>query len=203
MAFCSKCGKELAPDAAFCHSCGAKVGEAPPFVGGMHRGWERNHRWRREGRERNGRWGALSVFGFLLIIGLTISRYPDVFAKMDTYFDSWGMYGHPVLPAQGLGQIVIYFLTVCGIWGLIAAALRFAFTNSLSRPMRDMVGALFALYVADSFSQFYAHTITGSDLVLAFFVGLAMVIIADVAIVIFFPRHQRPVVPSTPVDEVI
>jgi hypothetical protein len=199
LAFCSKCGKELAPDAAFCHSCGVRVGEAPPFVGGMHRGWEWDYRWRREGRERDGRWVALSVFGFLLIVGLTISRYPDVFARMDAYFDSWGVYGHPVLPDHGLGRIVIYFLTVCGIWGLVVATLRFTFTNSLFRPMRDLVGALFALYVAHSFSQFYAGTITGSGLALAFFVGLVMVAIADVAIGIFLQRHQRPTVPSTPV----
>jgi hypothetical protein len=141
----------------------------------------------------------LSALGFLLIIGLTISRYPDVFARTVTYFDSWGVYGHPGLPARGLGQVVIYFLTICGIWGVVVAALRFAFTNSLTRPMRDMVGALFALYVASSFFQFYAGTITGSGLVLAFFVGLAIVIIANAAIGIFFPRHQRPVGPSTPV----
>jgi hypothetical protein len=141
----------------------------------------------------------VSAFGFLLIVGLTISQYPDVFARMDAYFDSWGVYGHPVLPAYGLGQIVIYFLTISGIWGLVVAALRLAFTNSFSRPMRDIVGALFALYVASSFSQFYARTFTGSGLVIAFFVGLAIVIIADVAIGIFLPTRQRPVVPSTPV----
>jgi len=199
LAFCSKCGKELAPDAAFCRSCGTKVGEAAPFVGGMRRGWEWNHRWRREGRERNGLWGALSAFGFLLIICLTISRYPDVFARLGAYLGSWGVYGHPVLPVYNLGQVVIYFLTACGIWGVFAAALRFAFTDSLSRPMRDLVGALFALYVASSFFQFYAGRITGSGLVLAFFVGLAAVIIADVAIGIIFPRHRRLEVPSTSV----
>jgi hypothetical protein len=109
------------------------------------------------------------------------------------------VYGHPVLPVYGLGQIVIYFLTISGIWGLVAAALRFAFTNSLSRPMRDIVGALFALYIASSFSQFYARTITGWGLVLAFIVGLAIVITADAALRIFVPAHQRPVVPSKPV----
>jgi hypothetical protein len=199
LAYCSRCGKELAPDAVFCHSCGAKVGEVPPSVGGTYRRWERNHRWRHEGRERNGWWGAVSALGFLLIIGLTISQYPDVFARVDAYFDSWGVYGHPVLPAYGLGQIVIYFLTISGIWGLVAAALRFAFTNSFSRPIRDIVGALFALYVASSFSQFYARTITESGLVLAFIVGLAKVVVANAAIRIFVPAHQRPVVPSTPV----
>lgn len=87
--------------------------------------------------------------------GLTISQYPNVFSLITRYFETWGTLGYPVLPGYALGPVIIYFFTVSGIWGLVSAGLRFAFTNFLSRPMRDIVGALFALYVANAFSQLY------------------------------------------------
>jgi hypothetical protein len=154
----------------------------------MEERWERR---RRREREPGDWWGAINGIGFLVIILLTISQYPDVFVLLSRYFQSWGTYGYPVLPGRQLGQVIVYLLTVSGIWGLVSAALRFAFTNSLSRPARDIVGALFALYMANSFTQFYAGTIHGTGLVVAFFIGLIAVVIANALIAYFVPRRQR------------
>ncbi len=184
--YCPKCGKVLAPDAAYCHNCGARVGGPSP-MGKQEWDWER--RWRRDRGATDGWWGAVNAFGFLLIIGLTISQYPNVFTLISRYFESWGTLGYPVLPGHALGQVVIYFFTVSGVWGLVSAGLRFAFTNSLSRPMRGIVGALFALYIANAFSQFYAGTIRGTALALTFFVGLGVVIIANALIAYYVPRR--------------
>ncbi|MDA4124081.1 MAG: zinc ribbon domain-containing protein [Thaumarchaeota archaeon] len=184
--FCPKCGKELVPDAAFCHNCGESVG-APSNMAGQGWNWER--RWRPDRGTTDGWWGAVSAFGFLIIIGLTISQYPNAFTLMNRYFIGWGTVGYPFLPGYALGQVVIYFFTLCGIWGLVSAGLRFAFTNSISRPMRSVVGALFAFYIASVFSQYYAGTIAGSALVLTFFVGLGVVIVANALIAYYVPRR--------------
>jgi hypothetical protein len=189
LTFCSNCGKELVADASYCIHCGARVGGYWHSERWRERDWARARRHAM--RERGGWWGGVSAFGFLIIMIITVSNYPNVFSLVNSYLLSWGTYGHPVLPGHPLGQIIIYFLTACGVWGIVSACLRFAFTNSLRRPMRNIVGALFSLYLAGSLSQFYAGTITGTGLVVAFFVGLAFVIAADAAIAFFFPRRLR------------
>ena len=187
MTTCPSCGKELTPDAAFCIHCGARVWE-PPFVRRMReRDWDRD-RWRERG-PRDGWWGAVSAFGFLIILGLTLSQYPDTFALLAGYFESWGTHGYPVLPGRALGQVLIYLLTAGGIWGLISAGLRFAYTDSFSRPIRGIVGGLFSLYMANAFSQFYSGAIRGSELVLTLFVGLAVVIVANAVIAYYLPHR--------------
>jgi hypothetical protein len=191
MTFCSKCGKELTEGADYCIHCGTRVSLGPV-------GWRWDEHWERhrerslrhEMRERDGWWGAVRAFGFLIVIGLMISQYPNVFSLIGAYFKSWGAHGYPILPGHDLGQALIFLLTASGVWGLVSASLRFAFTDSLRRPMREVVGALFALYVASSFTRYYAGAIRGTGLVLAFFVGLAVVVIANAVISYFFPRHQ-------------
>jgi zinc ribbon protein len=186
MAYCSSCGKELSEGAVYCIHCGARVGGSD-FGRRWEHDWER--RWRYERRERDGWWGAVSAFGFLIILGLTISRYPDVFSLLGAYFQSWGAHGYPILPGFALGQVVIFVFVAGGVWGLISGCLRFAFTDSFARPMRSIVGALFSLYVASLFTRLYAGAIRGSGLVLAFFVGLAFVVIANAVIAYFLPRR--------------
>jgi len=186
LAFCSNCGKELSEGADYCIHCGARVGRTD-FGRRWERDWDR--RRRHERRERDGWWGAVSAFGFLIILGLTISLYPNVFSLLGTYFQSWGAHGYPILPGAALGKVFIFLFVAGGVWGLVSACLRFAFTDSFARPMRNIVGALFSLYVASLLTRYYAFEIRGSGLVLAFFVGLAIVVIADAVISFFVPRH--------------
>ncbi len=97
---------------------------------------------------------------------------------------------------------MIYFLNLSGIWGLIAAVLRFLLTGSGARAARDGVGALFSLYTADLLAQFYSGAFRGSDLVELWFVGLFAVIIASILITLFVPRkislYGREIPPAVP-----
>ncbi len=187
--YCHRCGKELAPGADYCHSCGARVGEYSPAEWWWT--WRRERWERRDWEPVDAVWGAVSAVGFLIIFGLTIARYPDVFTLVVRYFESWQAYNHPVLPPHALGQVMVFFFTACGIWGLASAGARLAFTGRLRRPLRDVVGALFSFYIAFVLSQFYDKTISGVELVLAFFVGLAVLVIVDAMISFFIPRRWR------------
>jgi len=188
---CEKCGSEIPHDATYCPSCGSKI-TFTQSRSGWNWGWNRPVYHRRE----NDWWGLVTAAGFLIIIGLTIVSYPDVFNRIGNYLESFATYGHPVLPPHSLGQIIIYFLNLSGIWGLIAAALRFVVTGSGSRAARDGVGALFSLYTAGILTQFYAGAFGGWGLVGMWFVGLVVLIVADALITIFVPRrfslYERP-----------
>jgi len=195
--YCQKCGKELAPDAAYCHSCGARVGEYSP----ADWWWER-HRWRWERREEmrsrhdwdpiDAAWGAVTGVGYLIIIGLMIFWYPDVFTLVVRYLESWGTYGHPVLPGHALGQVLIFLFTSCGVWGILTSGLRLVLTSRVARPLRGVVGGLFSLYVGFILNSFYGRALSGAGLALAFFVGLAAMIVADAMISFFFPHRRLP-----------
>jgi uncharacterized protein (DUF58 family) len=56
--------------------------------------------------------------------------------------------------------------------------------------LRGVVGGLFSLYVGFILAAFYARTLNGAGLVLAFFVGLAAMIAVDAMISFFFPRRR-------------
>lgn len=140
----------------------------------------------------------ITFAGFLVIVALTISAYPDVFTRIINYLESFGRYGYPVLPSYNVGQVMIYFLNLSGIWGLIAAALRFFLTGYRSRAARDGVGALFSLYTANLLTQFYAGAFRGSGLVGLWVVGLVVVIVADALITFFVPRRVSPYTRNAP-----
>jgi len=186
--YCQRCGKELAPGAAFCQNCGAKVGEFSP----ADWWWT----WRRERREGHdwepvdAAWGAISGVGYLIILGLMVFWYPDVFALLVKYLESWGTYGHPVLPGHALGQVMIFLFAACGVWGILSSGGRLALTRQVARPLRGVVGGLFSLYMAFILSSFYARAINGAGLVLAFFVGLAGVVVTNALISFFLPRRR-------------
>ena len=187
---CYKCGNDVPQQAVFCPSCGARVSN--------NSRWDWN--WRRSGsdwREPTDWWGLVTAAGFLVIILFTFARYPDVFSRIGAYLESWGTFGHPVLPPYSLGEVLIYFINACGVWGLLAATLRFVLTSQVSRSARDGVGALFSLYTAGILGQFYVHSLGGWGLVGMWIVGLVAVIIADALITIFLPRrismHERAV----------
>ncbi len=196
--YCQRCGKELPQDAAYCANCGAKVGGYTPAEYWWGR-WEREReRHRHDWEPADAAWGAVRAVGFLVVIGLTIARFPDVFALILRYLESWGTYGYPVLPPSALGQVIIFLFTASGVWGLVSSGLWLAFSTRLRRPLRDVVGAVFSLYVAYAFTQFYAGTIRGSGLVLAFFIGLAGVVLFNALIAHFVPRRKGPRQEATP-----
>jgi len=176
---CSNCGKEIPQDSIYCPVCGSNLATSPARTW-----WNSDQRYGRD----NDWWGIVTAVGFFVIILLTIAAYPDVFSKIVKYLESFGTYGHPVLPSYGLGQIMIYFFNLSGIWGLISAALRFFLTGSASRATRDGVGAIFALYTASILTRFYAGSFNGWGLVSMWVVGLVIVIIADALITFFVPR---------------
>ena len=185
--FCQSCGKELAPGAAYCQNCGARVGEYSPADWWA---WRRERWERRDWEPVDAAWGAIRGVGFLIIIGLMVFWYPDVFTLVVKYLESWGIYGHPVLPPHDLGQVFIFLFTAGGLWGLASSGLRLVFTSRFARPLRDVVGALFSLYVAFILTQFYSGNIHGAGLVLVFFVGLAIMVMANALVSHFLPRRR-------------
>jgi hypothetical protein len=200
--YCQRCGKELASGAAYCQYCGTKVGEYSP----ADWWWERQ-RWRWERREErrerhdwepiDAAWGAVAGVGYLIIIGLMVFWYPDVLTLVVKYLESWGTYGHPVLPGHALGQAMIFLFASCGVWGIVTSGLRLVLTSRLTKSLRGVVGGLFSLYIAFILGSFYGRALSGAGLVLAFFVGLAAMIVVDSMISLFVPRRRLPKQPPT------
>lgn len=193
--YCQSCGNELTPGAAFCASCGSRVGAYSPadFWWGWGRWrWERERRPWRDGGPADAVWGAVRAVGILVIIGLTIAYYPDVFVLLFRYLESWGSYGYPVLPPRALGEVAIFLFSASGAWGIVSAGVRFALTSRLRETMHDIVGGVFSVYVAFIFTQFYAGTVRGAGLVLLFFLGLAGMVIVDAIVSHFVPRRRGP-----------
>lgn len=193
--YCQNCGKELTPGAAYCANCGAKVGAYAPEDWRWERRrerWERRReRWERhEWEPVDAAFGAIRGVGFLIVIGLTIFMYPDVFTLVIRYLSSWGVYGHPVLPPYALGQPIVFLFSAAGVWGLVSAGLRLAFTSRLARSFREVVGAMFSLYIAFIFTEFYGRAVRGAGLVLLFFLGLAAVVLVNTLIWHYIPRRK-------------
>jgi hypothetical protein len=180
MKYCNNCGKEIPQGAVYCPECGRSV----TYVAPPQTWWN----WDRYTRE-NDWWGLVTAFGFLVVIGLTIVAYPDVFSRITRYLESFATYGHPVLPSYNLGQVLIYLFNLSGLWGIIAAVLRFFVTGSASKAARDGAGAIFSLYTANILTQFYGGFFNGWGLVGMWIVGLVILIVADALIAFFVPRR--------------
>lgn len=193
--YCQSCGKELTPGAAFCASCGARVGANPPvdYWWGGRRRWKGTHEsnpWR-DREPADAAWGAVRAVGFLVVIGLTIAYYPDVFVLFFRYLGSWGAYGYPVLPPRALGEVIIFLFMAGGVWGIVSAAARLALSSHLRKAMHDVVGGAFSVYLAFVLTRFYAEMIRGAGLALLFFLGLAAVVLIDAIIGHFVPRRGK------------
>ena len=186
--FCQRCGKELAPGAAYCHNCGARVGESSP----AEWWWEwRRQRWEhRDWEPLDAVWGAISGIGYLIIIGLTIFYYPEVFTLLVKYFESWGTYGHPVLPSYTLGQPTIFVFAAGGVWGVVSSGFRLALSSRFAKSLTGATGGMFSLYVAFILNRFYTKAIDGAGLVLVFFLGLAVLVLVNAMITHFVPRRR-------------
>ena len=154
--------------------------------------WEqRSQRWERHDWEPiDAAWGAVSGFGYLIIIGLTVFWYPDVLTLLIKYLESWGTYGHPVLPSSALGKPIIFLIATSGVWGIVSSGLRVAFTTRFARPIRGISNGLFSIYVAFTLEEFYAKVYRGAGLVLAFFIGLAVLVLVNALIWHFLPRRR-------------
>ncbi len=191
--YCQRCGKELTPGAAYCHSCGARIGVYSPADWWREK-WERpDGRWERHDWDpMDAAWGAVEGVGYLIVIGLTIFYHPDVFTLPARYLEIWGTYGQPVLPPRALGQVFIFLFTAGGIWGVVISGARMAFTTRFAKPLRGIVGGVFSLYVAFILNWFYGRVVDGAGLVLAFFVGLAVMVMANALISHFLPRRWGP-----------
>jgi len=189
--FCQKCGKELPPGSDYCPGCGTKVGGYSPADYWWERRRRERERWSRRGWDpMDPVWGAVRAVGFLVVIGLTIARYPDVFLLLFRYIESWGTYGFPVLPPYALGQVIVFLSAASGAWGLLSSGLALGLSSRLRRPMRNVVSALFSLYLATILTMFYDKTFRGVELVLAFFLGLAAMVVVNGLITFFVPRRK-------------
>jgi hypothetical protein len=139
-------------------------------------------RFERRQRNSSGIWGVLSFLGFLVIIGLTFSTYPNVIDRIASYFSELATLGRLVLPPANLGQPLIYFLNLSGIWQIILGALRLASARNARGAISDVVSGAYALYLAHLFSEFYGRIIAGHSLVFYGLLGLAGVIIVDIVL---------------------
>jgi len=188
MKYCNNCGKEIPQDSAYCPECGCSIANSASDRTWWNSSWNSD---RNQYRRENDWWGLVTALGFFVVIGLTIAAYPDVFSRVVKYLESFATYGHPVLPSYNLGQVLIYLFNLSGIWGIIAAALRFVLTGSASRAARDGVGAIFSLYTASILTRFYGGFFNGWGLVGMCIVGLIILIIAEALITFFVPRRLQ------------
>lgn len=118
--------------------------------------------------------------GFLITIALTVIIYPNLPQDIIVYFKTFERYGGPVLPPYNIGQALIFFFSISGMWGLVAASLRYVFRHPVKKVVEDVMGSFFAFFIAFILSAYYAGTITGRKLILLFIVGLIAVIAINV-----------------------
>ncbi len=171
MEYCPKCGEKIPEGGAFCPKCGYSL-QPSSYQRERHVWWE--------GRGYdNALWGFVSFAGFLIVLGLTISSYPDLFARIASYFREFGIYGGPVLPPDSLGQPLMYFLNLSGIWGIVFGAIRLAVGHSPREAIGNITWGLFAFYLAYILSQFYSRAFSGSSLVLLAIFGGALFLIVN------------------------
>jgi len=106
------------------------------------------------------------------------------------YFESWGTYGHPVLPSYTLGQPTIFVFAAGGVWGVVSSGFRLALSSRFAKSLTGATGGMFSLYVAFILNRFYTKAIDGAGLVLVFFLGLAVLVLVNAMITHFVPRRR-------------
>jgi hypothetical protein len=193
--YCPNCGEKTIEGAFFCDKCGARL--YSPYSSPsaeIPKGEHFEQRWgRRRARRRysNPLWGVLSFFGFLIILALTFSAYPDLLSRIAAYFNELSTLGRLVLPAEALGLPLIYFLNLSGVFQVALGAIRVADSRDTASGITDIVSGAFALYLAHLFTEFYSSIIAGDILVFYFVIGLAGLVVID-AIVWAIPwYHDR------------
>ena len=117
--------------------------------------------------------------GLFIIFGLTLAVYPDVFQRTWSYFRLLAVNGRPLLPPYSLGQVIMFFFNVAGVWGLVSAGLRFVFGHPASKAVGDVMGGFFAFFLAYILSLYYRGEIAGISLIPLAVVGLGIVIVVN------------------------
>ncbi len=117
--------------------------------------------------------------GIFIIFGLTFAVYPDVFQRIWNYMRLLAVNGRPLLPPYTLGQVIMFFFNVAGVWGLVSAGLRFVFRHPARKAVGDVAGAFFAFFLAYILSLYYGGSIAGISLISLAIVGLGVVIVVN------------------------
>jgi len=147
-------------------------------------------------KKRDSFWVVPTV-GFLITVALTLLIYSDLPQDIIVYFKTFERYGGLVLPPYNIGQALIFFFSISGMWGLVAASLRYVFRHPAKKVVEDVMGGFFAFFLAFILSAYYSGIITGRKLILIFIVGLIAVIainvIASVATSYAKKRRQGPI----------
>ncbi len=168
--YCPKCGEKIPKVGAYCSKCGYYVQSSYQR--------ERYVHWKRRSYD-NVLWGLISIAGFLIVLGLTISAYPDLFSRVVSYLMEFGTYAKPVLPPYSLGQPLMHFLNLSGIWGVVFGAIRLAVGHSPREAIGNITWSPFAFYLAYMLSQFFNQAFRGSPLVLFAIFGAVVFMIVN------------------------
>jgi hypothetical protein len=186
--YCPKCGEKTIEGASFCNTCGVRLYSSTTEIPK-----ERRYKQRSEVRRRRNRldplWGLLSFFGFLAILALTFSAYPDLLTRIGGYLNELSTLGRLVLPGKGLGLPLIYFLNLSGVFQIALGAIRLAVSRDAAHGITDIISGAFALYLAHLLSEFYSSIFAGHILIFYGVVGLAGLVIIE-AIVWSIPWYH-------------
>jgi hypothetical protein len=129
--------------------------------------------------------------GLFIIVGLTLAQYPDIFQLINNYARTLSDTNRPVMPPLRLGEAITFFFLVSGVWGLVAAGLRFVFGHTPVKAVGDIMGSFFAFLIAYLVFQYYHGTIRATSFIPLLIVGLGVVIIANaVASHLYNTRQQ-------------
>lgn len=81
------------------------------------------------------------------------------------------------MPPRSMGQALIYFLNLSGTLGIILGAIRLALGRSPRGGIGNILGGLYAFFLAHLLALFYRGTITGSTLIFYAILGAVGVMI--------------------------
>jgi hypothetical protein len=153
MTFCTKCGAELPEGALVCPKCGTPTLAAvqPIAVSSVQ-------------PQRKNEFdvlGAISAGGVLIIMALTWLVNSNLFTLLINYFQSFEVYGRPVMPPYALAQPLVFFLDGIGIWGIVIGGLRLALMHFPRKAVENIMAGVFWLTLSYLLSEFYLGHIQG------------------------------------------
>ncbi len=166
MSYCPKCGVKIPEEGKFCPNCGvstrkplsrpASTSPSKPKVGDPL--------------------GAVSAGVFFILVAFTWIKYPTLAADVPAYFESFGVYGHPVMLPSSLYEPLILFSTIFGVWHFILTGLRLVFRQNLKEAASNIGGGVFFLYLAYLLRQYSIGSIAENSLLPLLVIGIGMAI---------------------------